>query len=382
MLLLVSHLFALSWFALTNPTYIWDVVPYVATTFTAELDDPEAVHGATYGLLQQSLDAAQFNALIGGEYAATMYTSPQHFTSQLKMYEIKPLYVLALRGLSAVGTNPVHSIIWLSLVPSLLICMILYLWLRNLTGPMQAVLAVILFSLSARMFDLSQGPVPDSFNALVVVAGLWFLLARRSAGSAVVCLCISIWIRTNNILFIAPLFLLLCWSHLHRNKTLRSEEFYWYSAGLTLSVLSYLWINTIFDYNWWRLFYHTLIEYQVDIESFSEPFSLTTYLDVLRDAAFQLLSRGGVFPTVLPLFLLIFLITWAGNWRSNVTIILKPAGPISLTEVSMLCLPVFGAFLVLFPLIPELDRFLTPYYAIITLYAVSCFSKFKIAGKL
>ena len=375
MLLLALHLLALSWFALTHPIYTWDVVPYVATTFTAEADDPAAMHEATYGLLRQSLDAAQFNSLIGGEYAAAMYASPENFAGQLSMYEIKPLYVLVLRGLSAAGVNPVDGIIWLSLVPGLLICVILFLWLRNLTGPMQAALAVVLFSIGARLFDLSRIPTPDNLSTLAVLAGTWLLLARHWTAGAVICLCLSIWIRTNNIIFAAPLLLLLCWSHLRRGGNLRSEEIYWYGGGLVLSVLFYVGISAIFEYDWWRLFYHTLIESQIDIQSFAEPFSLALYLDVLRGAAVQIFAGGAMIATVLPLFFLLWLIAWSGSWRFNMVNVVRPSGPLSLAEVSLLCLPVFCAFLILFPLIVGLDRFLTPYYAVITLYAVSRISK-------
>ena len=374
LVLLASHLLALSWFALSNPIYTWDVVPYVATTFTAESGDPAAMHEATYELLRRSLDAARFNSLIGGEYAAAMYASPENFAGQLSMYEIKPLYVLLLRGLTATGANPVEGIIWLSLAPSLLICVILFLWLRNLTGPVRAVLAVILFSVGARLFDLSRVPVPDSLSALAVIGGLWCLLARGWTAAAVVCLCLSIWIRTNNILFVAPLLLLLCWNHLRRGEPLQTREFYWYSGGLAVSVLSYVWISAVFDSDWWRLFHHTLIESQIDIEAFAEPFSAELYLDVLRGAAVQLFAGGAMIATVLPLFLLLWLIAWAGTWRGNLAGILRPRKPVSLADVSLLCLPVFGAFLVLFPLIAGLDRFLTPYYAVIALHAVGRFS--------
>lgn len=374
MFLLALHLLALSWFALSNPIYTWDVVPYVATTFTAESGDPAAMHEATYELLRQSLDAAQFNSLIGGEYAAAMYASPENFAGQLSMYEIKPLYVLLLRGLAAAGANPADGVIWLSLVPGLLICVILFLWLRDLTGPMQAVLAVILFSVGARLFDLSRIPTPDNLSALAVLAGVWCLLARRWTAAAVVCLGLSIWIRTNNIIFVAPLILLLCWNHLRRGEPLQSREFYWYSGGLAVSVLSYFWISAVFNYDWWRLFYHTLIESQIDIEAFAEPFSVTLYLDVLRGAAIQLFASGAMIATVLPLFLLLWLIAWAGTWRGNLAGVFRPSRPVSLADVSLLSLPVFGAFLALFPLIAGIDRFLTPYYAVITLYAVSLIS--------
>ncbi len=372
-LLLALHLLALSWFALNHPIYTWDVVPYVATTFAAESDDPAAVHEATYGLLRQSLDAAQFNALIGGEYAAAMYSSPENFATQLSMYEIKPLYVLLLRGLSATEANPVGSIIWLSLIPGLFICMILFLWLRNMTGPMQAALVVILFSIGARLFDLSRIPTPDNLSALMVLAGVYLLLARGWVAAAVICLGLSIWVRSNNILFVAPLLVLLCWNHWRRGEPLRSADFYWYSGGLSLVVLSYFWISAVYDYDWWRLFYHTLIESQVDIKSFGEPFSGALYLDVLRGSIRELSASGTMIATVLPLFLLLWLIAWAGSWRQNLVTILRPANPVSLPEVSLLCLPVFGAFLMLFPLIIGLDRFLTAYYAVIVIFAIDRF---------
>ena len=370
-MLLAAQLGAIAWLALDRPIYTWDVVPYVATTFSAGADDPAAMHEAAYGLLGRSLDAAQFNALTGSEYAAAMYASPENFAGQLGMYEIKPLYVLVLRGLAAAGVNPVSGIIWLSLVPSLLICVILFLWLRNLAGPVQAALAVILFSAGARLFDLARVPTPDSFSALAVIAGLWCLLARRWTAGATVCLCLSIWVRSNNIVFVAPLLLLLCWNHLRRGERLRSREFYCHGGGLVFSVLSWFWISAVFDYDWWRLFHHTLIEPLIDIEAFSEPFSSALYLGVLQGAAIELLASGAMIATVLPLFLLLWLIAWSGNWRGNLAAIARPDKPASLADVSLLCLLVFGAFLALFPLIAGLDRFLTPYYAVITLYAVS-----------
>ncbi len=370
-LLLAAHLAAIAWFALNNPFYTWDAVPYVATIFAAESDDPAVMHEAAYELLRQSLDAAQFHSLTSGAYAAAMHASPENFAGQLDMYEIKPLYVLVLRGLAAAGANPAAAIIWLSLVPGMLICVILFLWLRGLADPVRAALAVILFSIGARLPDLSRVPVPDSFSALAVIAGLWCLLARRWTAAATVCLCLSIWIRSNNIIFVAPLFLLLCWNHWRRGEPARSAECRWYGGGFAFSVISWSWISVRFDYDWWRLFYHSLIESQVDIEAFAEPFSPALYLDALRAAAVQLFAGGAMVATALPLFLLLWLIAWSGNWRGNLNGILRPSGPVSLADVSLLCIMVFGAFLVLFPLISGLDRFLTPYYAIITLYAVA-----------
>ncbi len=370
-LLVGAHLAIIAWLALTNPIYTWDLVPYVATTFSFGTNDVTEIHVGTYDLLRNSLAAAQFDALLGGAYASAMYASPENFASQLSMYEIKPLYVLLIRGLAATGVNPIEAIIWLSMIPGLIICLLLYRWLRDFTGPTQAALTLILFSVGARLYDLSRVPVPDCLSALVVTAGLWCLLVRRWTTAAVVFMCLSIWVRHNNVVFVAPLLLMLCWNHWRRGEPLRSKEFYCYSGGLALAVLSYVLIGAAFDHNWWRLFYHTMIESQININSFAEPFTLRTYFAVLWDAMRRLFGGGIMISTALPFFLLLWLIAWAGQWRSNFLAILRPTERISLGDASILCLPVFLAFLTLFPLTIGLDRFFTPYYAVITLYAVN-----------
>ena len=376
-LLLALHLLALSWFALNHPIYTWDVVPYVATTFAAESDDPAAVHEATYGLLRQSLDAAQFNALIGGEYAAAMYSSPENFATQLSMYEIKPLYVLLLRGLSATEANPVGSIIWLSLIPGLFICMILFLWLRNMTGPMQAALVVILFSIGARLFDLSRIPTPDNLSALMVLAGVYLLLARGWVAAAVICLGLSIWVRSNNILFVAPLLVLLCWNHWRRGEPLRSADFYWYSGGLSLVVLSYFWISAVYDYDWWRLFYHTLVQSIVDIEEFSTSFSWSQYLEILGNAGLDLVTidpDDQLLSSNVLIFLLLGLLSLHRTRGYRVTGVLRTKQKVGILDAALLCFLVIVSTILLFPLISGIDRFLSASYSVITVFAASAFS--------
>ena len=347
----------------------------MATVQAAETGDAASIHSQTYGLLRQSLTDIEFSSLVSGDYAARMFADAEDFVSQLGMYEVKPAYVASLRALTGLGANPVAAIIWLSLIPGLLICTILLHWLGKHVGPIQAVLTVIIFSLAARISDLSRIPTPDNASALALLAGSWCLLAQRWTGAAVICFVLSIWVRTNNILFVAPLLGLFCWNHLRRGKSARCREFYWYSSGLAVSVISWVWISAVHDYQWWRLFYHTFVALQSDVGAFAAPFSPSLYLQVLEEAAAQLFASGGLIATVLPGFVLLWLLAWGGDWRECLARIIRPTQSVSLAEISLLCVLVFGAFLLLFPLISGLDRFLLPYYAMITVFAISRFSK-------
>ncbi len=366
LLLLALHLLALSWFALANPHYTWDLVPYLATSLASAADDPAATHEATYRLLRQSLDATQYNPLIGGEFAAAVYANPENFASQLDMYRIKLLYVAALRGLAALGANPVDAIIWLSLAPGLLICVILFFWLRDLTEPVQAALVVILFSIGARLFDLSRTPTPDNLSALAVFGGVFFLLARHKVATGTICLCLSVWVRGHNIVFAGPLFLLLCWNHQSRSKPLQSKAFHWYGAGLAFSVLSCLGICAAFDYDWWRLYYHTFVAPQFNLNVFDQQFSLLQYLDALGKSFQQLFTIQQV-ATNLPLFLLLWLFAWREGLKNS---LINPDGPIGIAQLNLIGLIVIVSYLLFFPQIAGLDRFLTATYAIATVWAI------------
>ena len=373
--LLLIFLAGMVLLAIASPIYTWDVVPYVATTLAINIDDPVVLHQATYELLQQRLQPAQFDALIGGAYAGDLFRNAEHFAGQLNMYLVKPLYVFVLRLLYLAGLNPVHGLIMLSLVPGVLICTLLYSWLTTMVSPLQASALVVLFAVVARLPDLSRVPVPDNLSALTLLASLYYLTVRKWIPVAVALLCLAVLVRTNNIIFVSLLLTLLSLGSYVRSGHWRHRECCWFGGGLLVSLGLYFVTSISFDQQWWRLFYHTLVESQVNITAFSQAFSSSLYTGVLGDALGQLLA-GGVFVfTVLPVFLLLLVIAMHGNWQGSLRRLLRMNSDMSLAQLALLSLPVFIAFFFLFPLVSGWDRFFTPFYAVILLATVNTFAR-------
>ncbi len=369
--LLLAFLAFLSGFVLLNPLYTWDLVPYVATTLAVSVDDPVSLHQATYSLLESRLSEIEFNALIAGPYASDLYQNASNFASQLDLYFVKPLYVGALRILYLAGVNPVDAVMLMSLLPGLIICVLLFVWMKTMVNPLQAALLAIVILLCTRLVDLSRVPVPDNFSSLFILLGLYSLLVRKWLSAAVILISLSVLVRTNNIIFALLLFSLLCWRSLRSPGQWHQHELYYFGAGFVVSLLLYALTSIIFHQQWWLLFYHSLVEPQVNIAEFDFSFSLSLYLDVVVNAARQLVAAGAFVVTALPYFLLVLIISMSGRWQSTVAGMLRPREEFVLAHVALLGLPVFLAFMLLFPLLANWDRFFTPFYVLIALSALT-----------
>lgn len=381
-LVLFAHLLFMTVFILNHPGYNWDFLAYIGLSVSADQRDAESMHGAAYGLIRERLSDEQFSLLISAPAATDLYENPEHFASHLKMFEIKPFYILIVRTLSRIGVNPIDALLWLSLLPALLICVLAYHWLRDLAGAGLSVTIVVLFSIGSRLFDIGRVAFPDALSGLMLLVGIWCLLQRKRVVFGLVIWVLSIWVRTTNILYVAPVTLLFWWNDYFRQdaptKTgiLRSMIKSKYMIFFTSSIVSYLWITYRYDYSWWLLFYHSFIELQSDISEFDEPFSFALYWTELTNRAKQLITlMPGIssFPiTRLPIFLLILVAAMGkSDWKNTFRNLVQPHRDVGLAEVAMLSLPVFTIFIFLFPQSLILDRFFVPYYAILVLFAAS-----------
>jgi hypothetical protein len=239
---------------------------------------------------------------------------------------------------------------------------------------LSAALIVVIFAVVGRLADLSRVPVPDNLSALIVFAALYALVCKRWLRLAVFLLVASICVRTNNILFAGLVLLWQSWSAFAQGASIRSPAVLLFTGGLVVSSALYFTINGLFDYSWWRLFYHTFVESQVDIPSFAAPFSFEIYWTVVHSAMLQVVASGATIGTSAPFFVLLLVLCLQGNYRRLFAEALKPQSLVSLPHIVLLCLPLFAAFLVLFPLVQGWDRFFLPFYALITVVAVEHFT--------
>ena len=176
---LAGYLVFLVLLAYSKPLYTWDTVPYTATILSADISDPTLLHARTYAYLQSAMTPQQYAAVTSGPYAADLKDNAEHFIGQLDMYRIKPAYVIALRTLTALGAEPLTSLRLLSVIPGVLLCLLLFVWLSRSCSTLSAALIVVIFAVVGRLADLSRVPVPDNLSALIVFAALYALVCKR-----------------------------------------------------------------------------------------------------------------------------------------------------------------------------------------------------------
>lgn len=367
---LITFLFLLfailfSFFVLSGIFYYFDTVPYVATTLMADISNPAELHKATYELLQQRLSPEQFTPLVSGPYGLDLYQNSQNFYSQLDLYLIKPLYVFFLRSLYLLGVNPLDALLITSLIPALGILCIFFIWLKKYLLPLQALILTITLSSAARLIDLTQGLVHNNLSSFFLIAAMYILVVKKREWMTIILLCFSILIRTDNIIFVSLILAWLIWSHIFRFGLTFSRELNIRICGLIAAVGIYFSISTIYGHGWWFLFYHSLIESQVNVDNFNIPFSFSLYFSVVSNAAATIFSSGFSMASILPIFILMTLVAIpAKNWKLETNQLIKPSQLISPIQLVLLSIPVLIAYLLLFPLVSAWDRLFTHFYVL------------------
>ncbi|MCB1670929.1 MAG: hypothetical protein R3F41_12450 [Gammaproteobacteria bacterium] len=345
--------------ALRSPLYTWDLVPYVATAIESPDLTPRDLHTDTYSILRETLPGPSYDALVSGPYAARMASDAGDFYSQLPQYRVKPGYIFLNRLLTTVGLTPVKSIMLMSLIPGLLMTGLLFAWLRRFLGSWSSLGLVAVFIPAARVVDLSRIPVPDNLSTLLLLSALYSMTVKKWRIVGYLLLLLTITVRINNIVFVALLLLWQLLSAYLQNARRLDRTLVPPAAALAASVILYFLIAGINDHDWWRLFYHTFVASINDLDSFSTPFSAPTYLHVLLSAITQSVASGGAVQTVLPGFVLIgMLVIWLPTARGS-----------ELAPYVALFLPTLLVYLFMFPLVASWDRFFTPFYALIVVFA-------------
>ncbi|MES3006696.1 MAG: hypothetical protein V4751_02885 [Pseudomonadota bacterium] len=345
---------------LGNFLYTWDVVGYVGAALSWQTSDPLAVHSQTYELLRLELPEQAFAGLLGGPYATAMATNAEQFYSQLDMYRIKPLYVGLLTVLNAIGLSLVDAGKVLSVVPAALLCVLIYAWLKRHVSANFALSITVLLSLCSRLFDVARAILPDSLSALILVLAVCLWLERpATARWAFILLVLSILVRTNNILFVAPLLAYVAYAE-SRLRGWQSSSVREPAIVLVAAVICYFVVSASFNHQWWRLFHHTFIESIVDINTFAVNFSFDQYLQVLSTRLRQIVIGNFVMVTnLLPFLLFAILALLASRGRFA-----------TLRMIVVICFLNFVCYFLMFPLVESWDRFFIPFYIFIVMLAV------------
>jgi hypothetical protein len=248
--LVLVGLAALAYFV---PYYDWDLAAYAGCAIATHESSPTAIHTGTYAVLHRELPGDAYTEIVSAsDFRRDVAQNPEHFVQQLRFYQIRPLYIRALSTLHLSGIGYVAAAQILSIAAFAGIGVLLFMWTRPSVGDRTPAICVTLLLFTPVLFTSARTGSPDALSAFVVLLGTYLLVERQRAVFGVVLLLISLFIRTDNILYLIVLF--GCRALLARPLRLRA---YWISAAL-LAITCVASINHVeHSYSWSMLMQNT-----------------------------------------------------------------------------------------------------------------------------
>lgn len=266
----------------TRPHYNWDMLMYIASAKALDGGSLQEIHAYTYRQTRQVTSPKQFKVLTTLFYNHETYKHPKLFQEQLPFYRVKPLYIGLVYLLHKAGVHiasATHLISGVSVALALMLLCLLML-------PYSSNPLVYLLPPLALVFDVvhvARLSTPDGLAFFGMMLAVYLLLKQRTL-PLLFLLPLLVGIRTDYVLFVAPLGLLLLWSN-PRYK-------WWTMLSLGATAGLYLTISILSQNAGWSvLFFFTFI--QKHLTPLSRPVSVSfqDYLVVLFDGLSALPSK-------------------------------------------------------------------------------------------
>ena len=347
-----------------NPYYNWDMIPYIAQARLFKEHNIKTIHAEVYAEIRKEIPREDYDELTGGTlnsplYRGNMVKDYLHFAEQLPFYSTKPLYVMCVYLLQAVGFGAVLATLIPSLVAYVILALLVFEWVGRFTGGFYRLACASFLAFNPPVLLLPRLPTPDSLSTALVFLALYFLLEKQSTAVCSGLLLLSLYTRTNNIVFVVfVLGYLVLWAK-------GSVRLSYLQGGVLLGVcmVSVSAINHFSGfYGWATLFHQSLLGLLNAPAETLVHISLRTYLLALKQSLFLLMFTSFVLEFV---FLGVLALLASGAEKNSERLQ-------EYRHLTLLTLATLPVYFVLMPSMTrwfESERFLAPQYLFL---AVSC----------
>ncbi|HXJ82847.1 MAG TPA: hypothetical protein VMS64_29685 [Candidatus Methylomirabilis sp.] len=336
-----------------RPFYNWDMLPYIGVAYEFGGASPREAHTLTYEAVRRAVDERVYRSLIeGSDYRAIIATDERAFAQQLPMYRVKVLYPWLIHWLERAGMNPARASVGISRVAYVALGLIVFTWLSLFLSPIGAFLVASITMSFSFVVQLAQFSTPDALSTWIVITALFLLFERGRVRSGAVLLGLSVLVRPDNLVWLVAAAV----SAWYWRSSARAAVGWAAIAGMIVCVALIGWAGSP---AWPTYFYHTFIQRLPFPAAHRSSLSLWDYLRVyLRQAH----------PANLPPFLLVFVLAGLGL----ALVQREQTSSLDSSRILLLTSLLFaGAHWVIYP---NEERFLVPFYLVVTLVAVRSFT--------
>ncbi|MYC15318.1 MAG: hypothetical protein F4Y39_16475 [Gemmatimonadetes bacterium] len=274
-LLLFSGL--IFWHSVSNPQYNWDMIGYVASAFSYEIDDAGQLQRTVYTLLKQTVPEEAYKDLTHGRHRHARAYDPESLKQHLPFYQIRIVYVLTIYVSYKLGLNPFIASYLISAIS-----IIIALWVLAFLFPLNvSLIYLITIPVTGLIFDfhnLSNLSTPDALAVLIVFISYSLLLRQRK--ELLLVLPLSVLIRTDLLILVGVFYVYLF--------IFKDWEKKYILLSALLGIIGYCWVNWQFDnYGWSTVFHYTFIKRQTHPGQQAIVVDLNTYYQILKRNIFK-----------------------------------------------------------------------------------------------
>jgi hypothetical protein len=272
----------LSTFAIVQPNYSWDLVGYIGSSVNSS--DPQVIYNETFTAIQPI--RSNKGIQLENPYRADVAANPFHFSEQLPLYSIKPVYVALLKAEHRFGLPYPKSAVLISAASNFLLTVLLWFWLSSYLEGIVLFAVCTLIMLSPNVLELSRWATPDALAMLLAAASFYLILAHKKYfwGSALLTLCV--WVRTDALVLAGIVMFVL----FLRGKL----EFLQFASLSVLALASYFAISHYAgDYGWVVLFHNSFLGGVVSPAETTLHVSATMYIKQVAKGFYLLLVDGS-----------------------------------------------------------------------------------------
>jgi len=194
-------------YAISKPSYNWDLLLYTSAVISKNETNPEVIHYRTYELVRQEVPTSAYKVLVSGKYEEESLKNPAVLQSLVPLAKTRPLYILILSMLSRAGISPVLGTVILSSIGCFWICLLCFVWLSKYFSGLQTFLFSLLMVYVGHFFALARMATPEASSAALLLAATYIIIERKYYYCAFTLFAAAILIRYDNIIF--PLVLII-----------------------------------------------------------------------------------------------------------------------------------------------------------------------------
>ncbi len=260
------------------PYYDWDLVAYIGSAIALHDHDAKSIQAQAYSAIRAELPQDEYGDIANeSDFRRNVARNADHFSQQLRFYQVRPLYIRLLAGIHDAGIGYVKATRLISSGSFALIGLVLFVWASKYIDEGRAAICIPLLLIAPILFTSARTGSPDALSAFVVLLGTFELVEHRRLALGATLLLLSLFLRTDNVIFVA-LLLIGC--------AIRGQEIHARVIAVSLAVFSaviVLGINHVWhSYSWPVLMMNTANPIPNPAEV-SPQFGLTGYFQAMHD---------------------------------------------------------------------------------------------------